>query len=47
MGEEWEQDPNSASGPPDQDEIDKHFEDIKHKVIKGASEAQHAYQECL
>ena len=40
MGEEWEQNPNSASGPPDQDEIDKRFEDIKHKVIKGASEAQ-------
>ncbi len=40
MGEEWEQNPNSASGPPDQDEIDKRFEDIKHKVIKGANEAQ-------
>ncbi len=40
MGEEWEQDPHSASGPPNQDEIDKRLEDLKRKVTKGATEAQ-------
>jgi len=40
MGEEWEQDPHSAPGQPNQDEIDKRLEDIKRKVTKGASEAQ-------
>ena len=40
MGEEWEQDPHSASGQPNQDEIDKRLEDIKRKVTKGANEAQ-------
>jgi len=40
MGEEWEQDPHSASGQPNQDEIDKRLEDIKRKVTKGAGEAQ-------
>src|SRR4051794_13724401 len=40
MGEEWEQDPHSEPGQPNQDEIDKRLEDIKRKVTKGASEAQ-------
>src|SRR5260370_18190826 len=40
MGEEWEEDPHSASDQPNQDEIDKRLEDIKRKVTKGAGEAQ-------
>jgi hypothetical protein len=40
MGEEWEQDPNPSSGQPNQDDFNKLFEDLKHKVTKGASEAQ-------
>src|SRR5690349_15408669 len=40
MGEEWEQNPNSASGQPNQDDLDKLLEDIKHKFTKGANEAQ-------
>jgi hypothetical protein len=40
MGEEWEQDANSTSEQPNQDEVDKRLEDLKRKVTKGASEAQ-------
>ena len=40
MGEEWEQDPNSTSDQPNQDEIEKRLEDLKRKVTKGANEAQ-------
>ncbi|HLG79341.1 MAG TPA: hypothetical protein VKX46_23210 [Ktedonobacteraceae bacterium] len=40
MGDEWEQNPNSSTGQPDQDDIDKRLEDIKRRVSQGASEAQ-------
>jgi hypothetical protein len=40
MGEEWEPNPNSASGQPNQDDLEKVLEDIKLKLTKGANEAQ-------
>ena len=40
MGEEWERDPRSTSGQPNQDEIDKRLEEIRRRVAQGANEAQ-------
>jgi hypothetical protein len=42
MGDEWEQNPKyePGTGSPNQDEIDKRFEDIKRGVTYGANEAQ-------
>lgn len=40
MGEEWEPNPNSASGQPNQDDLEKLLEDIKLKLTQGANEAQ-------
>ncbi len=46
MGDEWERgpDPETGSGQPNQDDLDKRIEEIRRKVIEGTSEAQQRFK---
>ena len=40
MGDQWDQNPHSTTGQPNQDNIDKQLEELKRKLAQGANEAQ-------